>query len=436
MTYSLLTKRPVPSLRDYDINSKRGFLPEHDPLLSLQHPYNCWDDAARQLPDYILAGCARRQLNKLPLLHATNLTTDAELQRAYSLLSFLNHTYVWCEGELNPCHVLPANLAVPWMEVSKSLGCKPILTHSSVVMYNWRRLDAEGPLDLTNLAALNTFNGCMDEAWFYLVTVAIEALGGPALEAITDAMQAVNNLNAMIVAERMNTLADRIDQMTEIIVRMFEKCDAKVYYDDVRPYFGGWRGNPVLPNGMVYEGVSETPFYFAGGSAGQSSLIQSIDIALGVHHSPTNQCPMGADFLESPPVTDGESPSDVKQILAETPSVDSVCTYISTVREYMPRKHREFLEALMEAPSLHGFVQSPHGSADAKHGYNRAVLALENFRTKHIKIVATYIITPASKRAPSLASYRGTGGSSIMPFLKQVRSETREQLVTSNTEHS
>eukprot|EP01134_Creolimax_fragrantissima_P002938 CFRG2938T1 len=430
----MFTKKSVPVLEDFNISKTTGFLPEKDPLLSLPAKYASWDKAAAEMPSYLLAGCMRQQLDMIPSLSIVDLTTEAEYQRAYSILSMLSHAYVWCEGENSPSKRLPANLAVPWVAVANWLGCKPILTHSAVVMYNWKLINADGPADLSNLACLTTFNGCKDEAWFYLVTVAIEALGGPAVEAITDAMDAVNNVDAETVATKLNILADAVDEMTVVILRMFEKCDPKVYYKDVRPFFSGWRGNPVLPDGLLYEGVSDVPFEFAGGSAGQSSLLQTIDIALGVRHGPTQQCPMMA-AMDSPPVSENEMSEISEEILdglAQTPSVDTECSYISTVRAYMPRKHRHFLTALGNAPSLHGFVMSPHGTEAAKAAFNNAVKALANFRTKHIQLVASYIVAPASKKESTLASYRGTGGSSIMPFLKQVRTETLDQL-TPNT---
>ena len=45
-----------------------------------------------------------------------------------------------------------------------------------------------------------------------------------------------------------------------------------------------WRDNPMLPDGLWYEGVSEEPLQLSGGSAAQSSTIQSLDVLLGIQH--------------------------------------------------------------------------------------------------------------------------------------------------------
>ena len=39
---------------------------------------------------------------------------------------------------------LPRTLAVPFWEVSRSLGLPPILTHADAVLANWRKKDLDG----------------------------------------------------------------------------------------------------------------------------------------------------------------------------------------------------------------------------------------------------------------------------------------------------
>ena len=37
--------------------------------------------------------------------------------------------------------------------------------------------------------------------------------------------------------------------------RMPEFCDPYIYYHRVRPYIHGWKNNPAVPNGVIYDGV-------------------------------------------------------------------------------------------------------------------------------------------------------------------------------------
>lgn len=45
-----------------------------------------------------------------------------------------------------------------------------------------------------------------------------------------------------------------------------------------------WKDNPLMPEGLVYEGVHEKPMEFSGGSAAQSSILHCFDELLGVQH--------------------------------------------------------------------------------------------------------------------------------------------------------
>lgn len=51
------------------------------------------------------------------------------------------------------------------------------------------------------------------------------------------------------------------------------------------PSWPSWKGNAKLPEGLLYEGVWDTPKMFAGGSAAQSSIFQCFDVLLGIQHS-------------------------------------------------------------------------------------------------------------------------------------------------------
>lgn len=64
-----------------------------------------------------------------------------------------SQAYVWCEPG-DPASVLPARLAVPWVAVAHHLGMPPAMTYASYALYDWRRLDPEGPVALGNLVSL------------------------------------------------------------------------------------------------------------------------------------------------------------------------------------------------------------------------------------------------------------------------------------------
>lgn len=69
-------------------------------------------------------------------------------------------------------------VAVPLHALAEEEGVPPIMTHMSLVLNNWRRLDPAGPIVARNLACSCRFLGGQDETWFYTATVEIEAKGG------------------------------------------------------------------------------------------------------------------------------------------------------------------------------------------------------------------------------------------------------------------
>lgn len=122
---------------------------------------------------------------------------------------------------------------------------------------------------------------------------------------------------------------------------------------------------------------------------------------------------------------------------------DLRCT--QEMRKYMPAPHSRFLEALTKLSNVRSFVASAGSNSPLKEAYNAAVMALSSFRDTHIQIVSRYIIMPARSRAQrkqdadkvNLATASsgqdernstglyGTGGTSLIPFLKQTRDATK-----------
>ncbi|KAJ8786436.1 hypothetical protein J1605_006217 [Eschrichtius robustus] len=168
----------------------------------------------------------------------------------------------------------------------------------------------------------------------------------------------------------------------------------------------GWKGNPLLSEGLLYEGVWDTPKKFAGGSAAQSSIFQCFDILLGIQH------------------TVGGVPSD------------SAAKFLQEMRTYMPSAHQNFLRSLESGPSVRKFVLSK-GDATLQEIYNECVQAMVSLRNYHLQIVVKYIVIPASRpskkkqtsKEPSEPKSKGTGGTDIMGFLRTVRSTTVNSLL-------
>ena len=382
-------------LSDYEVDGDRGFLPVPDPLDRLPNDFSPWEEMGRELPKLLMSGKVRRFIENMPLLDATRLRVDRERRRAMVILSFLGHAYVWCEKEM--VSSIPACLALPWHQLACMLGRPPVLSYASYALDNWRRFDSNHPIELGNIALLQNFLGGQDEEWFVLIHVAIEAKAGPALTAIVAAQRAVIDDRPDVVESQLATIARTLEAMHKILLRMPERCDPYVYFRRVRPYIHGWANHPTLPAGMIYEGVEGyrgVGQSFRGETGAQSSIIPALDAALGIAHA--------EDMLRS---------------------------YLKEMRDYMPPKHRRFIETVEAGSSLRDYVLRHRAlHPRLRDTYNAAVDGVELFRSTHLEYARNYIVkqSQGGKHNPTDV---GTGGTPFVPYLKKHRAETAQHRI-------
>ena len=293
---------------------------------------------------------------------------------------------------------------------------------------------------LNNLTTLLTFTGSLDESWFYLVSVAIEARGAEMIPLMLEAIAAARHGDKTAVAERLRSFAERLDELGSLLMRMYESCDSHVFYHRIRPFLAG--GNNMaeagLPNGVWFDDGSGTRSYvsYSGGSNAQSSIIQFFDLVLGIEHRPT-----GEKRTRDSSDSEGSAPPPPSH------------NFIKEMRKYMPGQHRRFLEHVAKAANIRDFVERHRTDVALSTAYDACLAMLRAFRDKHIQMVSRYIIVKSrearSEHKPSLRSsgsdaaaimkqrngsqqsknLRGTGGTALIPFLKQARDETSEPAV-------
>jgi len=342
----------------------------------------------------VATGSLRRTLDALPPFPVDLLPTMSGSQawRAYQLLSFLPHAYMWCErGKATTPTVLPARLAQPWAAVSKAVGMPPVLVYATYNLLNWRRLDPLGPVALGNIVCLNNFLGGLDEEHFRLVHIDIEQRAAGAIAALQPMQQAAAQGDASGVLNGLHAVTGALRDMQGSLSRMGENCDPYVYYHRVRLPMSGWRGNPALPQGLVYEGVSEEPVQLYGETGAQSSILHAFDAALGIQHP--------EDWLKS---------------------------YLADMERHMPPAHRRFLSQLRAAPpgpsgGVRGLCSSSGG--ELRDAYNDAVTEMEKFRSQHKAFAFSYIAKLNQKET------QGTGGSDFMPALAGYCATTAAHLI-------
>jgi indoleamine 2,3-dioxygenase len=316
-----------------------------------------------------------------------------------------------------------------------------VATYAAVCLWNFKPLFADEELDeLENIATLTTFTGSIDESWFYLVSVAIEARGGPLIPLMLTAVQSARLKDSVTVTQCLREFAAGLDDLGSILQRMNESCDPHVFYHRIRPFLAGSKNmaDAGLPNGVIYENGTGTEKYrqLSGGSNAQSSLIQFFDIVLGIEHRPT-----------------GEKKDITSESELEGTAPPAKHNFLHDMRKYMPGPHRRFLEDVTMVANIRDFVDARSNDSDLTMAYDACLAMLSAFRETHIKIVSRYIVIKSSeKRSRSRSEspvvsrrniatasssedakkkLKGTGGTALMSFLKQARDETGESAVGS-----
>jgi indoleamine 2,3-dioxygenase len=383
-------------LAKYEVDRDRGFLPSKDPLVEMPTALMGWCEIAVELPKLLVAHKLRKTVQSMPVVSVDGLKSVSECERAMLAFSFIGHAYVW--GEMPLPTQLPESLAILWYQVAKQVGRPPVLSYASYALHNWRRINKDEPIQLGNIVLLQNFLGGLDEEWFVLVHVDIEAKASRALVSLFPAQEAAQERDAHALQKNLNQIEQSLKEMYETLARMPEACDPYIYYNRVRPYIHGFTDRKLFPDGLLYSGVIDykgVGQHFRGETGAQSSIIPALDAALGVAHK--------------------EGP---------------LKTHLDEMRQYMPPKHRAFLEAVEAGPSIREFViDQTSSNKSLRDVYNQCVEWIELFRTKHLEYANDYV-HKQHEMSLTNPSEVGTGGTPFIPYLTKHRDETAEHKLT------
>ncbi|KAK2824414.1 hypothetical protein Q5P01_021589 [Channa striata] len=384
----------------FDISEKLGFVPEN-PLTDLPDYYKVWMDLANNLAHLLESHKLRDQVHKMPILSPHLLSNHRELRLAHLALGFISMGYVWQEGQHEPAKVLPKALAVPYWTVSRRLGLPPILTYADSVLANWKLKDPAGDIEVGNIDLIVSFPGGESSRGFFIVSLLVEMAASSGLVGVLDVMHAMETSDIDGIQKGLIKLTQSLKKMKETFKLMHEHVNPTVFHGTLRIFVSGWRDNPMLPNGLLYEGVSKDPIFLSGGSAAQSTAIQCFDALLCIRQ-------------------EGDTGD-----------------YLTRMRDYMPPVHRQLIETLAALPPLRDFILSS-SSSDLREAYNSCVTAMVDLRAYHLNAVTKYIIVPGNTARAmecplggvgTALNEKGTGGSDLMVFLKSARNATQNALI-------
>jgi len=360
-------------------SAQRGFLPASDPAIGFPENWELasLDAVGRRLPSLLEDPHFRtyaRELSIPPWPVEGPITDElVPLLRLYYLrLGFLASAYVNQVGQ-PPANLLPRNLAVPLCEACRLLHRPPILSYDGYALYNWSRLDPQGPIALGNIDTIQNFVQLYDEHWFILVHVEIEALSGTILAAIRQIKAAMhdhdeNRLNAALMR-----IGATVWQQVAVLRRIPERMDPNLYYKTFRPYIRFFEN-------VVYEGVDQRPLNFRGETGAQSSIVPTLVALLKIGHR--------------------------QSVLTD---------HLADMRRFMPAEHRALIDDVEATPPLKPWAD--------KVIFNDVLEAIATFREVHFGWAKEYIDRHVSDP-------RGTGGTPYIQWLKQLIDETRAAKIT------
>jgi len=377
----------------------RGFLPKKVPSQSYSIDSDSCsriEEICSNLPKLLLTGKVRSTIDGLSKkdLSIKQLLVNQmgkDLKLAMAQLSFIAHAYIW--GDVKPHGKLPEALAKPWVEVAKHLGRPPILSYASYCLDNWFLINDDEGISLENVGLINNFLGGVDEDWFVTIHICIEDAASDAIEACQKIAQCDETSSEKEILNLLNQIAESMKKVNLIFARMPEKCDPYIYYHRVRPFIFGTKDNPDLKKGLIYEGQFENkPQFFRGETGAQSSIIPSLDGALQISHTK-----------------------------------DNLRHYLNEMRDYMPPKHREFINSLENKSMLKQLISDSNKLIKK---YNDCLEEIRVFRAMHLEYAGTYIHKQSQIENPfgrGGSTITGTGGTPFMKYLKKHRDETEQQ---------
>ena len=183
--------------------------------------------------------------------------------------------------------LIPRQLSIPLVAVSRILGIAPVLTYADTVLWNVYPDDPQFPISPDNMRFRHLFSGTDDEDAFYRASASVELKGVELLHIFEEynRIPDVTDINSIPQIKRMlRRVAEIIDELNDTVMSVRGGCDPHVFYNAIRPWYRGADADGPSSPGWVYEGVNDSHLPLSGPSAGQSTVFHSLDVWLDIDH--------------------------------------------------------------------------------------------------------------------------------------------------------
>jgi len=284
-------------------------------------------------------------------------------------------------------------LAVPLCKIADKIGAKPYMEYAlSYALYNYTYKDHSLPTPCVydNMKLIRTFDGSDAEHGFILVHVAMVSFSGELVKhsrAILDAASWKDRPEFDNSCRHLHTTLRDINNTMET---MWTRSNSEGY-NEFRTFIMGTKNQPMFPNGVIYEGVSDEPTEYRGESGANDSMIPTLDNLLQVTKNlPTN------------PLT----------------------AVLKDFRSYRPGDHNAFLAQVEERANNVGVLDFAKESAQSTVLYLQNLDMVREFRQRHWNFTKEYIMKysdhPVATGGSPIVTWLPNQLSSVMDLLCQV----------------
>ncbi|KAG0232336.1 hypothetical protein BGX31_005182 [Mortierella sp. GBA43] len=382
------------SIPSFLVGTQNGFLPRQDPLDVLPEEYQALEELLQKMPltlkdgskGLLALGQFGEACKSLPQYDLSGVEDSELLSALYRDYTFVASAYL-----LEPCDilyrktgdyglgrsVLPKNIAVPLVQVAEKIGAKPFMEYAlSYALYNYRRIDKSKGLVWGNLELIRPFSGDPSELGFIISHVTMVSHSGELVKNTMRTLEAASKYNRQVFNDSLSKVVSTYEKINMEMETMWERS-LPADYLKFRTFIMGTKNQPMFPNGVIYEGVSDEPMFHRGESGANDSMV-----------------PLGDNLLQ----------------LTENMPSNPLTAVLRDFRTYRPHNHSEFLQHVEEkARQVHvrQFAEQDPNSAAI---YLAAVDQIRNFRNRHWNFTKEYIIKYTKHPV-------ATGGSPIVTWL-------------------
>ncbi|GBB92079.1 hypothetical protein RclHR1_01960029 [Rhizophagus clarus] len=254
-------------------------------------------------------------------------------------------------------------------------------------LYNYQRIDPTKPIVYSNLKLIRAFAGTPSEHGFILVHVAMVAHSGNLVKYTMETIEATQEKDRIKFNNAMKNLSDTMNLINQEMETMWERSNTDDYLK-FRTFIMGSKNQPMFPNGVIYEGVSEKPLFYRGESGANDSMIPCMDNLL--------------------------------QITSKLPN-NPLTEVLKDFRRYRPTNHKEFLDFVQrkaEEVNVRGFAIQV---CKVNSLYLANMDQIRAFRHRHWNFTKEYIIKNTTHPV-------ATGGSPIVTWLPNQLGTILEQM--------